>query len=182
MFDPLWFYLWWFRLRLWLKFHFYEKNQRRFRKKTSIWISIPMKSQWVPWNCNEYLMFFPPICCLHQAQFLSHGHGDIYHQGQFLRRHFTCDLVMRRWWFYTYSQRRPVGRDFPAYCIWKLAKFGWYPGFWLRGLWVGVLNLSQLTPPVSRKSYRDNRWIIFHLLNSAYCIRVPDGLNCPRSQ
>ena len=81
-----------------------------------------------------------------------------------------------------YSQRRPVGRDFPAYCIWKLAKFGWYPGFWLRGLWVGVLNLSQLTPPVSRKSYRDNRWIIFHLLNSAYCIRVPDGLNCPRSQ
>ena len=74
-----------------------------------------------------------------------------------------------------YSQRRPVGRDFPAYCIWKLAKFGWYPGFWLRGLWVGVLNLSQLTPPVSRKSCRDNRWIIFHLLNSAYCIRVPDG-------
>ena len=81
-----------------------------------------------------------------------------------------------------YSRGHPVGRDFPAYCIWKLAKFGWYSGFWFRGLWVGVLNLSQLTPPVSRKSYRDNRWIIFHLLSSAYCIRFPDGLNCPRSQ
>ena len=36
-------------------------------------------------------------------------------------------------------------------------------------------ELEPIDPPVSRKSCRDNRWIIFHLLNSAYCIRVPDG-------
>ena len=28
-----------------------------------------------------------------------------------------------------YSKGHPVGRDFPAYCIWKLAKFGRYSGF-----------------------------------------------------
>ena len=28
-----------------------------------------------------------------------------------------------------YSKGQPVGRDFPAYCIWKLAKFGRYSGF-----------------------------------------------------
>ena len=92
-----------------------------------------------------------------------------------LHMHIPRYIQHHMYIYHIYSLGHPVGRDFPAYCIWKLAKFGWYPGFWLRGLWVGVLNLSQLTPPVSRKSCRDNRWIIFHLLNSAYCIRVPDG-------
>ena len=99
-----------------------------------------------------------------------------------LHMHIPRYIQHHMYIYHIYSLGHPVGRDFPAYCIWKLAKFGWYSGFWFRGFWVGVLNLSQMTPPVSRKSYRDNRWIIFHLLNSAYCIRVPDGLNCPRSQ
>ena len=37
------------------------------------------------------------------------------------------------------------------------------------------IELELIDPPVSRKLCRDNRWIIFYLLNSAYYIRVPDG-------